>query len=159
MSKRLMTVARKNFLLRGRNLEQNWALGGWPAALTSWVERERERERDKQTNAATTITTIITTKNMTNNSNIHPLSITLILNSGGAGANPSCHWASGGVHPGQVARSVTGPTYRDKHSHIQQFRVMSLDCGHEENMQTPHRRAPVGWWVQTQNPLAVRWQC
>ncbi len=33
---------------------------------------------------------------------------------GGAGANPSWHWASGGVHPWTGRQSVTGPTYRDR---------------------------------------------
>ncbi len=36
--------------------------------------------------------------------------IPLILNrvAGGAGADPSCHWVSGGVHPGQVASLSQG---------------------------------------------------
>ncbi len=45
MSKHLATVARKNFLLTGRNLgqiqTQRWA-------GTSWVERERERGGGKR---------------------------------------------------------------------------------------------------------------
>jgi len=38
-----------------------------------------------------------------------------------AGAYPSCHWARGGVHPGQVASPSQGYTettnYRDNHAH------------------------------------------
>ncbi len=45
MSRHLATVARKK---RGRNLEQSRAPGGWPSALTGWVERERERKRERQ---------------------------------------------------------------------------------------------------------------
>ncbi len=48
MSKHLAIVARKNFLLRGKNLEQCQAQGGQPSAMTGWVERERERERDRK---------------------------------------------------------------------------------------------------------------
>ena len=44
MSKRLVKAARKNSPSTGRHLEQNRALGGWPSALTGWVERERGRE-------------------------------------------------------------------------------------------------------------------
>ncbi len=47
MGKHLATVSRKNFLLRGRDLEQNWALSGRPSALTGWVKRETESERDR----------------------------------------------------------------------------------------------------------------
>ncbi len=43
----LATVARKNLLLRGRNLKQSRALRGRPSALTGWV-REREREGERQ---------------------------------------------------------------------------------------------------------------
>ncbi len=91
---------------------------------------------------------------------IHPLSIPLILNrvAAGAGADPSWHWASGGV------QSVTGPTYRDRQPLTStgnlespiNLHVFGLweEAGenpqrHEENMQTPHRRAPVGRWVRT----------
>ncbi len=35
-----------------------------------------------------------------------------------AGADPSCYWASGGVHPGQVASLSQGRhTETDNHSH------------------------------------------
>ncbi len=96
----------------------------------------------------------------------------------GAGADPSWHWASSGVHPGQV---TSQPTYRDRQpltftptGNLESS--VNLTCmsfwlweeagvpgenplRHEENMQTPHRRAPVGQWVRTQNALSVRRQC
>ncbi len=60
----MVTAARKNFLLRGRNLKQNLALGGRLSALTGWIKRDRGRERggERQTDrdAATTIITITT---------------------------------------------------------------------------------------------------
>ena len=34
----------------GRNIKQNWALGGRPSALTVGVERERRRERERHSN-------------------------------------------------------------------------------------------------------------
>ncbi len=49
----MATVARKNFLLRGRNLGQSQALGGRPFALNGWVEREREKERERETETET----------------------------------------------------------------------------------------------------------
>ncbi len=55
MSKHLATVARKNFLLRGRNLGQSRALGGRPSALTGWVEKERETGRQAGRQAETII--------------------------------------------------------------------------------------------------------
>ncbi len=74
---------------------------------------------------------------------IHPLSITLSLNRvvGGAGADPSCHWASGGVHPGQIASLSQGwHIETGNHSHPPftpsgnlespvNLACMSLDCG------------------------------
>ncbi len=68
-----------------------------------------------------------------------PLSISLILRE--AGANPSWHWARGGVHPGQVNSQSQGLTYRDRHPLTLRFTpmgnlespfnltCMSLDCG------------------------------
>lgn len=41
MSKHLAFTARKTFLLTGRNVEQNLAVGGRPFALTGWAEREK----------------------------------------------------------------------------------------------------------------------
>ncbi len=41
MSKHLATAARSNFLLTGRNLEQNRTLGGQPSAFTGWVRNSR----------------------------------------------------------------------------------------------------------------------
>ncbi len=74
-------------------------------------------------------------------------------------------------------QSVTGPTYRDRQpltliltstgnleSPINLHVFGSWEeaavprensCRDEENMQTPHRRAPVGWWVWTQNTSTV----
>ena len=40
---------------------------------------------------------------------------------GGAGAYPSCHWAKGGVHPGQVASPSQGhtePNETNNHAHL-----------------------------------------
>ena len=54
MSKHLATAATKNFLLIGRNVEQNLAHGGWSSASTGLFERkrggekERERERERE---------------------------------------------------------------------------------------------------------------
>ncbi len=108
---------------------------------------------------------------------VHPSSILLIFNR--VVADAGCSLGERQDTPWTGRQSVTGPTYRDRHpltfkptgnleSPIN-LRVFGLweEAGvpgenphrHEENMQTPHRRAPVGRWVRTQNPLAVRQQC
>ncbi len=54
--------------------------------------------------------------------NVSQSSSILLILRGGAGANPSCHWASGGVHPGQVASLSQGrhiETNNHSHSHSQ----------------------------------------
>ena len=50
-------MARKNFLLTGRNLEQTPALGGRPSALTGWVwgEKETNKQIDPARRTETTI--------------------------------------------------------------------------------------------------------
>ena len=68
---------------------------------------------------------------------------------GGAGAYPSGHRARGGVHPGQVASPSQGPTETNE--------INNHTRSHEENIQTPHRKAPAGSW--TWNPLAVKRRC
>ena len=42
----MATVATKNSLLTGRNVEQILAYGGRLSASTGWVESEKERERE-----------------------------------------------------------------------------------------------------------------
>ncbi len=49
---------------------------------------------------------------------IHYLYRLYLTGSQGAGANPNCHWASHGVHPGPVASQSQGwHTKTDNHSH------------------------------------------
>ncbi len=95
----------------------------------------------------------------------------------GAGADPSWLWARGRVHPGQVASQSQGrhiETDNYSHTHIHtygQFRVTNEPNLHvfwlweEAGVpgENPHRHeerkprpAPVGWWIWTQNLLAVR---
>ena len=95
---------------------------------------------------------------------IHPSSIPLNLR-GGAGANPSCDWVRGGVHPGQVA-SIT--TYRDKPSTLTvtpmvnvDFPVnltpicMSLDCGRK--LEKTHTGFRLGSEASVQTTLWTTW--
>ncbi len=77
---------------------------------------------------------------------------------GDAGADPSCHWVSGEVHPGQVASQVTGPTYRDKQPPTGNLESpTNLTC--MGGVPGENRKTEVPQLASGQNPVAVRRQC
>ena len=98
----------------------------------------------------------------TKSRSIHPFSIPAI---------PADLRAWGGVHPGQIASPSQGHTETNNHARSHsllrtilespiKLTCMFLDGGRKPeypNMQTPHRKAPVG--DRTWNPFGVRWRC
>jgi len=53
------------------------------------------------------------------------------IGSGGAGAYPSCHWARGGVHPGQLASPSQG------HIETNETQPCTLTLTPKDNLESP----------------------